>query len=68
MEEGISQNCDSRGDSTSRPFPPTKGIKRLTRGTLKKYLVGATDMQSRPINSINLFIVLWSPTRHRQIS
>ena len=29
------------GDSTSRPIPPTRGIKRPTRGTLKKYVVGA---------------------------
>ena len=32
------------GDSTSRPIPPTRGIKRPTSGTLKKYLVGATDL------------------------
>ena len=48
----------SSGDSTSRPIPPTRGIKRPTRGTLKKYLVGAPDLQSRPINIINLYIVL----------
>ena len=52
------------GDSTSRPFPPTRGIKRPTRGTLKKNLVGETDMQSRLINIINLHIVLQPPTSH----
>ena len=45
-------------DSTSRLIPPTRGIKRPICGTLKKYLVSATDLQSRPINIVNLFIVL----------
>ena len=39
----------------SPPIPPTRGIKWSTRGTLTKYLVGATDMQSRPINIITLY-------------
>ena len=46
------------GDSTHRLLTPTRGIKRPTCGTLKNYLVGATDLQSRLINIVNLFIVL----------
>ena len=51
------------GDSTSRPIPPTRGIKRPTCGTLKKYLVGAIDLMWLPTNIDNLFIVLCSPIR-----
>ena len=41
-----------------RPIPPTRGIKRLTSGTLTKYLVGAIDLISLPTNIDNLSIVL----------
>ena len=47
-----------RGDSTDRPITPTRGTKRPTSGTLKKYLVSVTDLFSRQINIINLSIVL----------
>ena len=57
-----------RGDSTYRPITPTRGTKRPTSGTLKKYLVGVTDLFSRQINIINLSIVLQPPTSHWQIS
>ena len=50
--------CVLRGDSTDRPITPTRGTKRQTSGTLKKYLVGVTDLLSRQINIINLSIVL----------
>ena len=46
------------GDSTGQRIKPMRGIKRLTCGTLKKYLVGATDLFGRPANIINLSIVL----------
>ena len=46
------------GDSTHRRITLTRAIKRPTCGTLKKDLVGATDLQSRLINIINIFIVL----------
>ena len=42
----------------SRLIPPMRGIKWPISGTLKIYLVGATDLQSRPFNIINRFIVL----------
>ena len=49
---------------------PTRGKKRLTCGSLKKYLVGAIciDLISLPTDIDNLSIVLCSPIRHRQIS
>ena len=53
----------SSGDSMSRPIPPTRGIKRPTCGTLKKYLISATDFHSRPTNIVGLSIVLCSPIR-----
>ena len=31
-------------------------------GTLKKYLVSATDLFSRPTNIVSFSIVLWLPT------
>ena len=40
----LSDNFVISGDSTGRRITPTRGIKRLTSGTLKNYLVGATDL------------------------
>ena len=56
------------GDSTGRLITLSRGTKRPTRWTLKKYLGGAMDFLGRPTNIVNLSIVLWSPNRHRQIS
>ena len=56
--------CELSGDSTSRLIPLTRGIQQLTCGTFIKYLVGATDLSSRPTNMVSLSIVLWSLTRH----
>ena len=53
---------DSSRDSTSRLVTPTRGLKRPTCGSLKKYLVGATDLSSRLTNIVSLSTVPWSLT------
>ena len=60
----FSVHFDSSGDSDCRLITPTRRTKRPTSCTLKKYLVSATNLYSRPTNIVGLSIVLWSPTSH----
>ena len=38
--------------------------QEVQNGRLVVYLVGATNLYSRPSNIVGLSIVLWSPTSH----